>query len=241
MNLPTSGIAGFFQHLSSKIDDSVQIVVAPPFPFIHESVRLGNASSPAILTAGQNCSDFASGAFTGEVAAGMLQAAGATHVILGHSERRSYFGETDDWVGRKIAAAVGAELTVVFCVGEDLRTFEAGDTVPWIERQIRTALEQVAAQIRHLVFAYEPVWAIGTGKTATPDYVERVHASIRSIVSEVPVVERFSILYGGSVTPANAAELAQVPAVDGFLVGGACLDVLRFEAIFEAMRTAAAK
>ena len=241
MNLPAQGAAGFIQQLSSGIDDTVQTVIAPSFPFLADIARAGAALSPRVFAAGQNCSDFVSGAFTGEVAAAMLEMAGASHVILGHSERRTWFAETDDWIGRKIAAAVACGLTVVFCVGEDERTFEAGGTLPLIERQIRIALDQVSLAIPHLIFAYEPVWAIGTGKNATPAYVAGVHAAIAGIAASLSMVERFSILYGGSVTPDNSRELAQVPAVDGFLVGGASLDVSRFAAIFEATRTAAAK
>lgn len=241
MNLPADGAGDFIRQISSRIDDSVQVVIAPPFPFLGEVVTAGAAASPHVFVAGQNCCDFVSGAFTGEVSASMLRMAGATHVILGHSERRMYFGETDDWIGRKIAAAASAGLTVVFCVGEDERTFDAGETLAWIERQIRVALDQVSSAIPHLVFAYEPVWAIGTGKTATPAYVADVHAAIATIASSIRTVERFSILYGGSVTPDNSGELARVPAVDGFLVGGASLDVSRFATIFESTRSAAFK
>jgi triosephosphate isomerase len=212
------------------------VVVAPPFTAIaavaHE---LGEAKSEVGI-AGQNMHAEVSGAFTGEISAGMLKDAGATWVILGHSERRQLFGETDEGVARKVAAALAADLRPIVCVGETLEEREGGRTLEVVERQVRAFFDELAKQPGFGVVAYEPVWAIGTGRVAKPEDAQEVHAMIRGLLGkaseELASVTR--ILYGGSVKPDNAAGLFGQPDIDGALVGGASLDPTGFARIVEA-------
>jgi triosephosphate isomerase len=172
------------------------------------------------------------GAFTGEVSATMIKDAGATHVIVGHSERRRLFGETDEWVQRKARGAVAAELTPIVCIGETLVERERGETLSVLDRQIRAGLNGFGAEaIADLVIAYEPVWAIGTGKNATPAEADEAHRHIRGRLRQwfgPAAADGCRVLYGGSVKPDNIRELSQLPDVDGALVGGASLDVRTF-------------
>ena len=195
-----------------------------------------------VWVAGQNCHAEKTGAFTGEISAGMLAAAGANSVILGHSERRQLFGETDDGVAKKTAAVLEAGLTPIVCVGETLDERKGGKTFDVVDRQVRGAFTKIAPeQIGRCVIAYEPVWAIGTGETATPAQAQEVHARIRELVKSLSarhVAEATRIQYGGSVKPANAAELMSQPDVDGALVGGASLEVASFAAICKAAQGA---
>ena len=166
----------------------------------------------------------------------MLLDAGVTHVIIGHSERRQYFGETDETVNQRTKAALAAGLTVVVCVGETLAEREAGTTAAVIDRQTRKALEGVS-DVAKVVIAYEPVWAIGTGKTATPDMAQEVHAQIRAILADLygaETAETVRILYGGSMKPANAPELLAKKDIDGGLIGGAALKAPDFLALIQA-------
>ena len=207
-----------------------EVLVAPPFTALETvaSVLRGGG----VLLAGQNLHWEPKGAFTGEVSAPMLRAAGCTHVIIGHSERRQYFGETDETVAKKVAAAQGHGLVPIVCIGETLEEREAGRTLAVVERQLRRGLlGQQAAAIRALVIAYEPVWAIGTGKVATPEQAQEVHAFIRRMLVEVAGQEAAAgcrILYGGSVKPDNIDILMGQPDIDGALVGGASLQVESF-------------
>jgi triosephosphate isomerase (TIM) len=198
----------------------VDLVVCPPYVSLATAVQLLAGTDVAV--AAQNVHWDSEGAYTGEVAAPMLRELGVYGAIVGHSERRQHFAETDDTVARRTRAALDAGLSVIACVGETEAEREAGETEDVLRRQV-----SVLEQDDNLVIAYEPVWAIGTGKSATPELAQEAHALIKSLL-DVPV------LYGGSVKPDNAAELMAQPAVDGALVGGASLDVDSFIAICRA-------
>lgn len=178
------------------------------------------------------------GAFTGEISTGMLVDAGVKYVIIGHSERRQYFGETDETVNKRARAVIAAGMTAIVCVGETLEERESGKLVEVIERQMNVGLKDVsAADCAKLVIAYEPVWAIGTGKTATPDQAQEVHALIRATLAKLvgaETAETVRIQYGGSMKPSNAAELLAKKDIDGGLIGGAALKAADFAGIVEA-------
>jgi len=207
--------------------------IFPPFTSL-QAIAEKLRSSP-IKVGGQNCHPDAEGAFTGEIACSMLKAAGASMVILGHSERRHLLGETDAFVNRKVKAALAARLKPILCVGETLAERDAGRTADVVLGQVRRGLDGVATDaMRDVVLAYEPVWAIGTGKTATPAQAQEVHAAIRgelALLFGKPVAEDTLILYGGSVKPSNVDGLMAMPDVDGALVGGASLDEADFHRI----------
>ncbi|HEY0841064.1 MAG TPA: triose-phosphate isomerase [Vulgatibacter sp.] len=215
--------------------EGVRVAVAPPFTAIHAVAS--ELAGSSIEVAGQDLHWESQGAFTGEVSAGMLRDAGASCVIIGHSERRQYFGETDETVGKRVRAALAAGLTPIVCVGESLGDREAGRTLDVVGTQVKQGLAGLAADdLAKLVLAYEPVWAIGTGKTATADQAQEVHAAIRGMLRELggDVADSIAIQYGGSVKPENAAELLSQPDVDGALVGGASLQAASFAAIVRA-------
>ena len=201
------------------------MLVAPPYTALGAAVAAAKGSPVAV--AAQNMHFEKEGAFTGEVAAPMLLDLGVTHVILGHSERRQYFAETDDGVARKTKVALASGLTPISCVGETLAEREAGRTMEVVGRQLQAILDAVTAEeSKRVVIAYEPVWAIGTGKVATPEQAQEVHAFIRSRIAAKhgqPVADVLRILYGGSVKPDNVKGLMALPDVDGALVGGASL------------------
>jgi triosephosphate isomerase len=208
----------------------VDIVLAPPFTAVHavaEAVRASN-----IAVAAQDVFWEREGAFTGQVSAAMIREAGAEYVLVGHSERRRLFGETDVAVNRKLTAALAADLTPIVCVGETLEEREASTTFAVLDRQLKDGLEGVTpGQVAGLVIAYEPVWAIGTGRNATAAQAQEVHAQIRGRLRQwfgADTAERCRILYGGSVKPDNIAELTREADVDGALVGGASLEVRSF-------------
>ncbi|HXG89501.1 MAG TPA: triose-phosphate isomerase, partial [Vicinamibacterales bacterium] len=209
------------------------VVVAPPFTAIQAASTAARDSDIGI--AGQNLHWERDGAFTGEITAGMLREAGATHVIIGHSERRTLFGETDQTVNRKLIAALGAQLIPIVCVGETLAQRDANQTLGVLDRQVKDGLETITGdQLAALVVAYEPVWAIGTGRTATAAQAQEAHAHIRGRLRQwfgAGPAERCRILYGGSVKPENAAALGAEADVDGALVGGASLDPKAFAEI----------
>jgi triosephosphate isomerase (TIM) len=211
--------AGFCIELKSRLADleGVEVAVCPPFTSLAVAVQI--LAGTDIAVAAQNVHWELEGAFTGEVSAPMLRELGVYGAIVGHSERRQLFGETDETVAKRARAALDAGLSVIACVGETEAEREAGETEAVLRRQL-----SVLEAEDNLVVAYEPVWAIGTGKTATPEIAQEAHAFIKSLV-DVPV------LYGGSVKPENAAELLGQPDVDGALVGGASLDVESFAAI----------
>jgi triosephosphate isomerase (TIM) len=201
----------------------VDTVVCPPYVSLAEAVQM--LADTEIGVFAQNCHWERTGAFTGEVSAEMLRELGVYGTLVGHSERRQWFGETDETVARRTAAALEAGLHVIACVGETLEQREGGETEAVLRRQVG-----VLEADDNLVIAYEPVWAIGTGRTATPELAHRAHETIKSVL-DAPV------LYGGSVKPDNAAELMSQAAVDGALVGGAALDVSSFAAICQAAST----
>ncbi len=207
-------------------------------PYIH----LRNVASfikdiSNLKLAAQNCHQEASGAYTGEVSAGMLRSCGVDYVILGHSERREYFGETDTLIAKKIDAVLGQGMQPIYCCGEKLEVREKGGQNELVAEQVKTALFHLeAADLKKVIIAYEPVWAIGTGKTASPEQAQEMHAHIRQLLSGqygAEVADQISILYGGSVKPGNAKELFQNADVDGGLIGGASLKAKDFIAIIE--------
>ena len=211
----------------------VDIMIAPVFTALDPVAKVVNGSR--VDLGAQNLYWEKEGAFTGEISAAMLVSAGCRYVIIGHSERRQYFGETDETVGKKVSAAIAADLIPVFCIGETESERESGKTFSVLDKQVKDGLkEQVVDDLGSLVIAYEPVWAIGTGKTATSDQAQEAHRYIRSLVENhfgTALADGVRILYGGSVKPANVAELMAMPDIDGALVGGASLDAESFSRI----------
>jgi triosephosphate isomerase len=218
---------------------SVELVIAPPFTALAAAVEA--VRGMPIEVAAQDVFFEREGAYTGEISAGMLKDLGVSYVIAGHSERRRLFGDTDEWVKLKVGAALDAGLGVIVCIGETLPEREQGETLAVLDRQLATGLASVtSAQAASLVIAYEPVWAIGTGRHATPAQAAEAHAHIRARIREAhgAAADRCRILYGGSVKPANIGELIEQPDVDGALVGGASLDPGEFaEIVRRATRT----
>ncbi len=207
-------------------------------PFTHLASVNAVIDSTKLGLGAENCADHKSGAYTGEVSAAMVASTGATYVILGHSERRQYYGETSEILKEKVALALENNLTPIFCIGEVLEERENGSYLEVVKTQIEEALFEMSAEdFSKLILAYEPVWAIGTGKTATDDQAEEMHAFIRNVIAEKygnEVAENTSILYGGSCKPSNAPQLFAKPNVDGGLIGGASLDAESFMGIVKA-------
>ena len=207
-------------------------------PFTHLASVNAVIDSSKLGLGAENCADHVKGAYTGEVSAAMVASTGATYVILGHSERRQYYGETSEILKTKVALALENNLTPIFCIGEVLEERENGSYLEVVKKQIEDALfEMSAADFSKLILAYEPVWAIGTGKTATDDQAEEMHAFIRKVIADkygAEVAENTSILYGGSCKPSNAPQLFAKPNVDGGLIGGASLDAESFMGIVKA-------
>jgi len=193
-----------------------------------------------VFVAAQNCHQKTNGAFTGEISASMLASIGVQYIILGHSERREYFAESDQLLAEKTEAVLAIGSTPIFCCGEPLEIREAGTQNSFVEAQLKNALFQLSAvQIVKVVIAYEPIWAIGTGKTASSEQAQEIHAYIRSVFAAhygQPVADQISILYGGSVKATNAKEIFSQPDVDGGLVGGASLIATEFAAIINALK-----
>ena len=206
-------------------DATCDVVVCPTFVCLDAVLKAVEGSN--IKVAAQNMHFEEKGAFTGEVAPGMLEAMGVSYVVLGHSERREYFNETDEALNKKVKAAFAHNLTPILCCGETLEQREMGVTLDWIRLQIKSDLAGVAAaDVANMVIAYEPIWAIGTGKTATSDQAQEVCGAIRACVAEIydqATADSVRIQYGGSVNAGNAAELFAKPDIDGGLVGGASL------------------
>jgi triosephosphate isomerase (TIM) len=233
----------FVKELKVVVKDvsDVEIVVAPPFTAVHAAAEAARNTNVGV--AAQDLYWEREGAFTGEVAPGMIKEAGAEYAIVGHSERRRLFGETDAIVNRKVTAAIGAALTPIVCIGETLDERERDETFAVLDRQIKDGLDGLTAeQIADLVIAYEPVWAIGTGRTATSAQAGEAHAHIRTRVRQWfggDAADRCHIIYGGSVKPDNIRELVAEPDVDGALVGGASLEVRSFTDIVMRSRRAA--
>ena len=218
--------------------NDVDIMIAPTFTALVPVFKVIQKSPVAL--GGQNFFWENEGAYTGEISAAMLKSAGCQYGIIGHSERRQYFGETDETVNKKIQAAIRAGLKPVFCIGETEKEREAEQTLSVLDKQVKNGLEGlVSEQLDMLIIAYEPVWAIGTGKTATDDQAQEVHQFIRSLVEKNfgrPLSDSIRILYGGSVKPDNIAGLMAMPDIDGALVGGASLNAESFSKIVKFQR-----
>jgi triosephosphate isomerase (TIM) len=214
----------------------VEVIVAPVFTVLSKVSEV--VAGTNVQLAAQDCYWEEEGAFTGEVSPKMLLDAGCSHVIIGHSERRQYFGETDATVNKKIRAALAAKLTVLFCLGETLAEREAGQTLAVLKTQVAGGLADIAGeQLGNVIVAYEPVWAIGTGKTASDEQAQEAHAFIRSQLAALytpALADQTRILYGGSVKPENIAGLITQPDIDGALVGGASLKADSFAGIVNA-------
>jgi triosephosphate isomerase len=212
---------------------SVELVIAPPFTALAAAIEA--VRGVPLEVAAQDVFFEREGAYTGEISAAMLSDLGVSYVIVGHSERRRLFGETDEWVKLKIGAALEAGLETIVCIGETLAEREQGQTLAVLDRQMETGLASVKAeQAATLVIAYEPVWAIGTGRNATAEQAQEAHRHIRRRIREThgdAAADRCRILYGGSVKPANIREIVDQPDVDGALVGGASLDPREFAEI----------
>ncbi|MBQ4471521.1 MAG: triose-phosphate isomerase [Kiritimatiellae bacterium] len=235
MNVKPSETAALVKEVAeaTKVFTNVEVVCCTPAIDIPAAVAA--AAGTHVGIGAENAHWEEKGAFTGEISTGMLVDAGAKYVIIGHSERRQYFGETDETVNKRTRAVIAAGLTAIVCVGETLEEREAGKLVEVIERQMNVGLKDLsAADCAKLVIAYEPVWAIGTGKTATPDQAQEVHALIRATLAKLvggAVADTVRIQYGGSMKPSNAAELLAKPDIDGGLIGGAALKAVDFAAI----------
>ncbi len=226
------------KELRSLVKDvqGVDIVIAPPATGLYAAAEAARNSNIAV--AGQNCHWERDGAFTGEISAGMVREAGAEYVIVGHSERRTLFGETDLHVQKKVRAALGAGLVPIVCIGETLEQRDRQETLAVLDQQIQRGLDGATAdEVAAMVVAYEPVWAIGTGRNATPEQAGEAHAHIRLRLRSwfgAEAAERCHVIYGGSVKPGNIAGLLALADVDGALVGGASLDVAGFGQIVAA-------
>jgi triosephosphate isomerase (TIM) len=234
MNKTSAQSADFCRELAMRMGKDiprVQVVICPPFTALQNTGKALDGS--AIALGAQNMNPARSGAFTGEISGEMLRDLFVTFVILGHSERRRLFGETDAFIREKLIAANEQRLKAILCIGETLEERESGQTKAVIESQIKNALLEIPAeQCSTLTIAYEPVWAIGTGKAATPEMAEEAHAYIREVLvsySGKDLAQRMRIIYGGSVNPENAASLFAKPNIDGALVGNAALDIRAFE------------
>ncbi|MCB0459281.1 MAG: triose-phosphate isomerase [Flavobacteriaceae bacterium] len=220
-----------------KLDlKNTRVVVAPTFVNLLSVAK--KAKKSRIEVAAQNMHQADNGAFTGEISADMLKSVGVKSVILGHSERREYFGETDELLAKKVDQALKNKMEVIFCFGEKLEERKADNHFKVVESQLKNALFHLEAKAwKRIVLAYEPVWAIGTGETATPDQAQEMHAFIRKLIVDKygdEVAENVSVLYGGSVKPDNAKEIFSKPDVDGGLIGGASLKVEDFVKIIKA-------
>ncbi|MGL4254422.1 MAG: triose-phosphate isomerase [Fusobacteriaceae bacterium] len=209
---------------------NVEVIIGAPAIMLSDLVKA--AEGTRVKIAAQNMYPKDSGAFTGEISPLMLKAVGVEYVILGHSERREYFGETDEFINAKVKSALTHEITPILCVGEKLEERESGKTAEVNSRQIKGGMAGLTAEeAKKVIIAYEPVWAIGTGKTATPEMAQDTHKEIRGVVAEMfgaEVAEGITIQYGGSMNAANAADLMAQPDIDGGLVGGASLDAKTF-------------
>ena len=237
MNGSRAGVVDLLDGIKAGVGDvnTAEVAVCPPFVFIPEAAA--RLQGTAVAWGGQNLSTHGSGAYTGEVAASMLTDFGCKYVIVGHSERRTFYGEDDAVVAEKFEVARKAGLVAIFCVGETLEEREAGATEAVVARQLDAVLDRFGAQTLGVgVIAYEPVWAIGTGRTATPEQAQDVHAFIRGRVAakDAAVAAGVRILYGGSMKPDNAVELMAKPDIDGGLIGGASLKASDFLAICRA-------
>ncbi|HEY9186988.1 MAG TPA: triose-phosphate isomerase [Ignavibacteria bacterium] len=220
----------------NNIPDNVDVIICTPFTSLYAVSQIVKDSK--IMLGAQNMFYEDQGAYTGEISPLMLKSTGCKYVILGHSERRTYFGETDDIVNKKVKKAIEKDLTPIMCIGETLQERESGITNQIVEKQVRGGLNGLSPEeISKIIIAYEPVWAIGTGKTATPAQAQDVHKFIRDLISKISndkIASNLIIQYGGSMKPENAKELLSQPDIDGGLIGGACLKVDSFYGIITA-------
>ncbi len=238
MNKNMAGTDALLAELSAKLPDTdVKVMVSPTFVNLASAVRQLDGSKIEVIA--QNMHFAESGAYTGEISADMLLNIGIKTVILGHSERRAYFGETDEILEKKVRAALAQEMTIMFCFGEELEDRKSGNHFNVVESQLKNALFGLDASAwGSIILAYEPVWAIGTGETASPEQAQEMHAFIRKTIAagfDQTIADNVSILYGGSVKPSNAEEIFSKPDVDGGLIGGAALIADDFFAIVKAI------
>jgi triosephosphate isomerase len=237
MNKSLQEVESFVQEWESEFQgieqkkSSTEIFIAPSFPYLQ--YLQANVSKFGIKVGAQNCANTENGAFTGEVSASMLKSLGCNFVILGHSERRKYFSESDIEIGQKVKLAMINGLVPILCIGETLEEREKADFFSILEKQLLVALKD-CSDSSSLIIAYEPVWAIGTGKTASPNQAQEVHLFIRQILAEKfgEIGREVPILYGGSCNPSNAKELFSCPDIDGGLIGGASLKINDFLSLF---------
>jgi triosephosphate isomerase len=240
MNLDHAGAVALAKSIveQAKGVQDVEIAVCPPSVYLEAVAPIVRGTNVGL--GGQNMYHEPNGAFTGEISAAMLKDVGCQYVILGHSERRQFLGETDELINKKLTAALAAGLTPILCVGELLSQREAGQTAEVIRQQIEGSLAGITPeQLSKIVVAYEPVWAIGTGKVATPEQAEEVHSDLRKLIAQRyngQLAQQVRIQYGGSVKPSNAAELLAQPDIDGALVGGASLKAEDFLGIIAGAR-----
>jgi triosephosphate isomerase (TIM) len=232
MNMPPEGVEQYLATVSAADPRDIDILIAPPFPFLRHVVKHGEG----LGVAGQNCSDQASGAYTGEVSPRMLRECGVDAVILGHSERRQLFHENDALIARKLSLAIETGLMPILCIGEDLQVRELGQVARFLADQIKVAAVDALENAREIVIAYEPIWAIGTGRNASGEMVAETLVEIRAALERFWPARPYPIVYGGSVTPENVEDLVANGTIDGFLVGGASLDSRKFLAIHAGMR-----
>ena len=237
MNNDKKGTAALIGALQQNGNSTARVIIAPAFTHLEQSVAF--TADTFLEVAAQNMHQETSGAFTGEIAAPMLQSIGVRTVILGHSERRTYFNETDAALAEKVKTALDYDMEIIYCFGEVLEDRKANRHFEVVKEQLATALFSCSAQQwSKIILAYEPVWAIGTGETASPEQAQEMHAFIRQLIAEqysATLAEEVSILYGGSVKPANAADLFQQTDVDRGLIGGAALKAEDFLAIAKAL------
>ena len=226
------------QKIPKHTHNNLHIVIAPPFYLLPSCVELVN-NYPQIFVGAQNCFSEESGAYTGEVSASMLKSAGVSYVIIGHSERRQYFNETNEMLAKKVALALKNDLTPIFCCGEKLEERQKNNHFAIVKKQLSESLFQLNNnEFKKTAIAYEPVWAIGTGLNATPAQTQEMHSYIRNLIKEKydeTLAQEISILYGGSCNAKNAAELFANPDVDGGLIGGASLKAEDFSAIIHSI------
>lgn len=240
MNKTVAEANAFAEAVKNKIpsNDKVDSVIGSPALFLTDLVNIAKGTDLKISA--QNCYFENSGAFTGETSPAALADLGVDYVIIGHSERREYFGETDEDINKKAKAIIANNMTPILCCGESLETYEAGKTAEWIEGQITGGLKDLTEeQVSNLVIAYEPIWAIGTGKSADANIADEICGVVRSTVAKLyndTVASKVRIQYGGSVKPENIAEYMAKENVDGALVGGAALEVDSFLALLEAVK-----
>ncbi|WP_297793842.1 triose-phosphate isomerase [uncultured Eudoraea sp.] len=238
MNKNLSETKALLEELSEKLPATeAEVIVAPTFVNLADSSRMLKSSK--IKVAAQNMHFAENGAYTGEISADMLLNIDVDLVIIGHSERRAYFGETDELLSKKVKAALAKNMRVIFCFGEELEERKAGNHFSVVESQLKNGLFDLPAEAwQHIVLAYEPVWAIGTGETASPEQAQEMHAFIRKTITDAynaSIANEVSILYGGSVKPSNAREIFSKQDVDGGLIGGAALVADNFISIIQAI------